>query len=208
MRVLAAGHQLQRSLEIKAAATFNDHVGSPASSSVERALCRKQGLPGNGEGRRAALPLELEGCGWFDSPARYELVIKSRQYRHNFRLAYKFGSVWRDGHGDRLRISSKTSECNLHHHGRSLESAFAGRELRSRPTPRRDCFQNVGLEVALPAYPVRRADSRLRISRKPWRMCRISGAEAEGNGIAACVLSDLLSLRSCWRAPAMVNPCS
>jgi hypothetical protein len=71
--------------------------------------------------------------------------------------------------------------------------------------PTRDDF---ALQLRTHHYPMRRVDSRLRISRRPWRMCWISGAEVEGKGMAACVLSDLFSARSCWRAPEMVNPCS
>ena len=57
-------------------------------------------------------------------------------------------------------------------------------------------------------YPVRRAESRPRISRRPWRMCWISELERAGKGMAPCALSDLVSVRNCWRAPAMVNPWS
>src|SRR6266699_2102256 len=54
----------------------------------------------------------------------------------------------------------------------------------------------------------RRAESIVRISRNPWRMCFSSEVERAGNGSGDCFLSPLISALRCWRAPAMVKPSS
>lgn len=76
---------------------------------------------------------------------------------------------------------------------------------RNRP---KHCFALRNPNKVPEDYPVRRLESRSRISRNPRRMFWISGVEVDGNGIALCVLSDFVSARSCCRAPEIVNPWS